>query len=324
MATIRERWWPAPIPRLANGEVDKEKARAAGKRCTYICDFFDQQGVRRQKSFKRRKDADSFMVTTRAQVQTGVYTPESTSATVGEAIDLWIERAVAEQLEHGTRGQYAQHKAHILALIDGSTKLAKLTQARVEQLRDDLLKAHSRPMARKILASFKGVLREAKRRGLVAQNVAADTTIGTNGRHKRKLRVGVDLPTVDEFRAMLATASDLKSRAMISLAGIAGLRASELRGLPWADLDLGPKPGVTITQRADAWGKIGSPKSESAHRTIELGEMTVRALREWRLAQPPLVTKDEHGNEIKRPRTLVFGTASDKPDMLGNLQDRVL
>jgi hypothetical protein len=64
---------------------------------------------------------------------------------------------------------------------------------------------------------------------------------------------------------------------------------------------------VTVSQRADCWAQIGSPKSQTSRRTIPLGEPTARALRAWKLAQPPVVTKDAEGNEITRPRTLVSG-----------------
>jgi integrase len=44
---------------------------------------------------------------------------------------------------------------------------------------------------------------------------------------------------------------------------------------------------------------------------VPLGDIAARALKEWRLAQPP-------------GRSLVFGTGSDKPDLLGNLQRRLM
>jgi integrase len=295
MATIRKRAWVT-----ASGEP----------REAWQVGFVDQDGQRRHKQFARKKDADDWLVTARGQVQRGVYTPESTSVTIGEAIDFWIERAAAEGLEYGTQQQYRQHRAHILAAINGKTTLARLTQARCEQLRDELLKAHSRPMARKILASFKSVIRDARRRGLIAQNVAADTTIGANGRHRRRLEVGVDVPTPGEVKTLIE-AADPKARALISLAGLAGLRASEFRALRWSNLDLGTRPVVTILERADYRSVLGSPKSASSRRTVPLGEVTVRALKEWRLAQPA-------------GRTLAFGTASDRPDMLSNLQRRLL
>jgi integrase len=307
MASIRKRSWKS------GGEV----------KTAWVADYFDQHGKRRLKTFKAKKDADSWMVSARHQVAQGTHSPESTSRTIGEAIDLWIQRAEAEGLERATVDQYKQHRGHILALIAADTKLAKITQARCEQLRDDLLARHSRQMARKILQSFKSVLKDAKRRGLVAQNVAADTAIGTAKRHKPRLKAGVDFPLPGELRVMLE-AGRPKERALVSLAGLAGLRASELRGLSWPDLALGDKPAVTIARRADRWSQLGSPKSESSQRLVPLGETAARALKEWRLAQPPVKAEDEQGNEIGRPRTLVFGTASDKPDVLGNLQRRLL
>jgi integrase len=274
------------------------------------CDFTDQDGRRVRKQFTRRRDADAFMVTARGQVQVGTYTPDSTSATIGEACDLWLERAAAEGLEQGTRQNYRQHVAHILTVIDRNTKLSRLTQARCEQVRDDLLKAHSRDMARKVLQSFRAVIKDAKRRGLIAQNLATDTTIGAAKRHKRRLKAGVDFPVPAEVKALIDTGQP-KARAMVCLAGLAALRASEIRALKWSDLNLGASPTVTIEERADKWSTVGSPKSESARRTVPLGETAGRALKEWRLAQP-------HG------RTLAFGTATDRPDRLNNLQRRLL
>jgi integrase len=294
MATIRKRTWRTK----------------GGERTAWICDYADQDGTRRLKTFQTRKEADRWLVTARHQVATGTHTPEATSSTIGEALELWLQRGAAEGLEPATVDQYRQHRAHILAVIGADTKLAKITTARCEQVRDDLMARHSRPMARKVLASFKSVLRDAKRRGLVAANIAAETTIGGGGRHKRKLEVGVDVPTPAEVKALLAAANP-KARALVALAALAGLRASELRGLRWADVALGQKPAVTVAQRADRRSVLGSPKSASSRRTVPLGETAARALKEWRLAQPP-------------GRTLVFGTASDKPDMLGNLQRRLL
>jgi integrase len=188
MASVRKRSW-----RTSTGE----------EREAWIADFTDQNGARHQPQFARRKDADAWLVRARAQVQGGTYTPDSTSVTIGEACELWLDRAAAEGLEFGTQQQYREHKVHVLAVIDDKLKLSRLTQVRCEQVRDDLLKAHSREMARKVLQSFKAVLKDAKRRGLIAQNVAADTTIGAAKRHKRKLKAGVDFPLPTELSAML-------------------------------------------------------------------------------------------------------------------------
>jgi integrase len=295
MAKIVERVW-----RAADGSP----------RRGWQVDFVDQHGKRQRKQFQRRKDADAWLVNARAQVQRGTFTADTASATLGVAIEAWLQRAQAEGLEPGTLQQYRQLAAHVWALMPESVKLARITQAGVEQFRDAALRAHGRPMARKVLAAFKAILKDAKRRGLIAQNVAAETSIGAAKRHKAKLKAGVDFPLPGEVRALL-DAGVPKERAIVALAALAGLRASELRALRWADLQLGAPPTVTVAQRADRWSRIGSPKSETSRRTVPLGQTAAQALREWRLAQPP-------------GRALVFGTAKDRPDMLGNLQRRLL
>jgi len=307
MATIKKRNWTDP---------------KGAKREAWQVRFVDQDGKQRAKQFERKKDADAYLTSVRPQVRDGTYTPESTSPTIREAADAWIEHAKAEGLERSTIEAYERERDHVLALIDPDTKLAKLTQARCEHLRDDLMKAHSRAMARRVLQTFKSIMKDAKRRGMVAQNVAADTTIGTAKRHRKRLEVGVDIPTPDEINALVGAAAD-KALALVCLAAHAGLRASELRGLRWTDLDLGSKPMVTISQRADRWAEIGSPKSDAARRTVPLGEPAAQALRAWKLAQPP-VTYHEDGEKRQRPATLVFGTGADKPDMLTNLRKRLL
>jgi integrase len=55
--------------------------------------------------------------------------------------------------------------------------------------------------------------------------------------------------------------------------------------LPWVNLDL--QAGVLrVTQRADKFNTIGSPKSSSGHRTVPMPPMLTNTLREWRLRCP--------------------------------------
>ena len=72
---------------------------------------------------------------------------------------------------------------------------------------------------------------------------------------------------------------------MLLTAIFTGLRASELRGLRWNDVDLG-KAQIHVRQRADKFNAIGKPKSASGQRTIPLPPLVVNTLREWKLACP--------------------------------------
>jgi integrase len=216
-------------------------------------------------------------------VRQGVHTAPSKSITVAEAAEAWIKRVEADGRERATVREYRQHAdLHILPRI-GRLKLARLTAAKVEAFRDDLLANHSRQLARKVLTSFKSLLKAAK-----FAHVAADVSVRTDKRGKRQLEPGVDFPTTGEIKRLIAAAKefDPKRRTLLLTAALTGLRASELRGLPWKDVGL--KAGeLHVRQRADRFNRIGSPKSESSRRAVPLdADVLIPALKEWRLACP--------------------------------------
>src|SRR5208282_5031823 len=95
-------------------------------------------------------------------------------------------------------------------------------------------------------------LRKARRRGAERQ---------AERRQRGKLKVGVDIPTREEIRAIVGTAQG-RWRPLILTAIFTGLRASELRGLRWQDVDFA-KSELHVRQRADRFSEIGKPKSES-------------------------------------------------------------
>lgn len=243
-------------------------------------DYRDQSGKRRAKQFARKKDAEAWFTQAGWEVSKGLHTPDSQSTTVAKAADLWVEKAEQEKRERGTIEQYrALADLHIKPLL-GAERLSRLSRPRVEAFRDELLRTRSKAMASKIVRALSSVLADANRRGLVAQNVASEVRVVRSKRDKKK----IEIPTTAELKAMLAGAgSDLKPLLMMAI--YTGLRASELRGLRWKDVNL--KAGtVTVSQRADRYCEIGPPKSDAGHRTIPLAPALVAALKEWKLACP--------------------------------------
>ena len=174
----------------------------------------------------------------------------------------------------------------------GTVKLAQLTVPMVRALEDRLRADRSGAMVRKILGSLGSILADAQERGLVAQNVVRSLRIRrrrgkdrhADKRKSGKLKVGVDIPTPAEVRAIIAHLEG-RWRPMLLTAIFTGLRASELRGLRWADIDL-KRGEIHVRQRADRHNEIGPPKSEAGERAIPLPPMVVNALREWKLACP--------------------------------------
>ena len=273
---------------------------------SWVVDYVDQESVRRIRTFARKKEADAYHDTVKVDVRQGVHTPHNTSITVAEAAADWIKYVSLEGRERSTIQGYAGHVAlHINPRL-GREKLAKLTTPRVNAFRDDLLASSlSRVTAGKVLISLKSLLRDAKRRGNVAQNVALDVKIGPDKR-RRKLKVGVDIPTLDEVRRIIHTAG--KGRALLLTAIFTGLRSSELRGLRWEDVDL-KKGELHVRQRADCFNVIGKPKSDAGTRTVPLPAPLLNALREWKLACPKgalgLVFPNGAGNIENQPNIMM-------------------
>jgi integrase len=268
------------------------KTREGETKEAWIVDYTDQLGDRHIKTFPRKKDADAYHARVAVDVGAGTHTADSRSITVAEAGRLWIESGEAANLERSTLEAYQRHLALHIAPLIGGVRLAQLTAPMVRAFEDQLRADRSSAMVRKVLVSLSSILADAQERGLVAQNVVRSLRTRrprgrerhANQRQKGKLKVGVDIPTLDEMRAIIAHLEG-RWRPMLLTAIFTGLRASELRGLRWADVDL-KRGEIHVRQRADRWRAIGRPKSATSERTIPLLPMAANALREWKLTCP--------------------------------------
>jgi integrase len=274
MASIRKRAWLSP-----KGE----------EKTAWQCDYVDAAGKRRSKQFSRKKDAQTWLTTAAYEVGIGTHTPDSQTITIAKAAELWLARAKREKLETSTVATYDQHvRLHIVPMC-GERKLSQITRPMAEGWRDDLMEKLSRPMATRVLRSLSAIVSEAQGRGYIAQNVLTDVKVRRAKREKPKITV----PTKEHLKAIITAAKASVEPMAYSLTLIAiycGLRASELRGLPWRCIDV--KAGtVTVDQRADLKNRIGPPKSEAGYRTIPFPPSALTALKAWKLACP--VTDDD-------------------------------
>jgi integrase len=285
----------------------------------WIVDYATKGG-RHIRTFAKKKQADEFAATAKVEVIQGIHTPSSRSITVGEAGNLWITSAENNKLERATIDGYRQHlDLHIVPFL-GSIKLSELSTPIVREFEDRLGADRKHPrspgLVRKVRGSLGAILADAQERGLVTRNVVRELRSGrrrgkerpADRRRKGKLKVGVDIPSPAEIKAIIE-AADGKWRPFFLTAIFTGLRASELRGLRWADVDL-KKQELHVTQRADCYQDIGAPKTESGHRTVPITPKLVSVLKEWRLACP--------SGELD----LVFPNGDGKVEWHGNIINR--
>jgi integrase len=262
---------------------------AGEQKQAFVADFTDQHGVRHLKTFERKKDADAFHASVKVNVRAGVHT--SSKMTVAQAGAQWIATCEANGLEAATVANYQQHlDIHLVPLI-GSVRLAELTVPFVRAFQDRLRKTGRSPaMVKRVVGSLGAILADAQERGNVAQNVVRSLNQRKKRRHderrqRGRLKVGVDIPTPQEIKAIVAHLKG-RYRPLLMTAIFTGLRASELRGLRWVDVDL-KKAHLHVRQRADVFRQIGKPKSAAGERTIPMPPpLLVNTLREWKLQCP--------------------------------------
>lgn len=179
---------------------------------------------------------------------------------------------------------------HITPFI-GETRLTALNILAVRAFEDRLREGgRSQAMVHKGMVGLGSLLADAQERGLTGHNVIQDIRGRRKGgerrqerRQKGRLKVGEDIPT-REIKALVGALSG-RWRPLLLTAIFTGLRASELRGLRWRDVDLDRRE-IHVRQRADHFNEIGKPKSISGERKVPAPPIVINALREWKLACP--------------------------------------
>ena len=293
------------------------KTRGGEPREAWVFDYVDQAGKRHIETFKRKKDAEARKVEVLPEVKDGTHSPKSASVTVATAGEEWLESCEEAGLERTTIDQYRQHLTFHITPFLGAMKLSQLSVPGVRTFQGKLRKEGRSPaMVKRVTVSLGSILADAQERGRVSRNVvremARNKTRGkvrqSERRQKRDLQVGVDIPTPAEVRAIMEKATS-RWRPLLVTAIFTGLRASELRGLTWRDVDL-QNSTVHVRQRADKYNAMGMPKSKTGQRSIPIPPMVVNTLREWKLACPngalglvfPTSTgkHEGHSNIVKR------------------------
>jgi integrase len=284
----------------------------------WVVDYADAKGKRRLKTFPRKKEADGFAATAKVEVREGTHVADRESVTMEQAGALWLARAKAHPLERATIDTYWQYLTYHIEPFIGGVRLSRFTAPAARAFEDQLRNEGRSPfMVRRVMRTLGSILADAQERGLIVRNVVRELKAQRRGRgserksdQRGKLKVGVDIPTREEIKAIIDQAKG-RWRPLLITAILTGLRASELRGLRWQDVDL-KKCVLHVRQRADRFNEIGRPKSEAGERSIPLPPIVVAELRDWK----PSCPVGDAG--------LVFPSGAGKVESLGNIINRGL
>ncbi len=280
-------------------------------------------GKQRNRSFLRRKEAQAFIESIRASENT--LAQADPHKTVQDALDRWYAlctttgRDGREPIERSTSRKYALHRDIITAEIGGK-KLSDLDQRACEAFRDTLLGRYSRPYAKKILTSFKSAMKQAVSDRALPTDPAANVYVRISKRQRNANKITI--PNLSEVQqltrsidVLMGSNNEQRRRAWSRYGPLfytqlyAGLRPTEVRGLPWHDVDW-ERGGLQITQDADEDNEIGPLKSGAGYRYIPLPGFVMDLLRAWEKSCP----KGNPG--------LVFPNWAGKVESLANITNR--
>lgn len=322
MASISERKW-----KNKNGKEQK----------AYVVYYADGRGKRFSKQFVRRKDAVAFRGEKDVAKSQGK-SSASSKATVVAAAEKWLSIAETEGVrdtgvpvaEHTLR-MYRSHVENYIKPYFGNMKLRLLQKHDVHEFVSYLLKkAPSNATAKKVLTSFKSMMKVAKSRNLFEGLDLKDVKIKVSREQEEN---DVVIPTIEEVRCILSAADALAKgeavlpgrkldkghiermtkawlrwRPLVYMLVETGMRMGEIRGLSWNCINF-QKGYLLVEQAATENGEIKPPKTKYGYRTLALSERLRGMLK-------ALQAKQGQG------RKLVFGTSSDKPEGLGNIANR--
>ena len=167
----------------------KWRTRSGDELEAWVVDYSDTEGVRHLKTFKLKKDAETFEAEARQQILAGTHVPHFKSKTVAEAGALWLATAKGAELGRATILLYEELlRLHIVPFI-GSMKLAQLSVPVVRAFEDKLKeKGRSPSMVARVLVALGSILADAQDRGLTVHNAVRERGRSRRGKKKSKIR----------------------------------------------------------------------------------------------------------------------------------------
>jgi integrase len=191
------------------------------------------------------------------------------SKTVGELLDIYIERCIAEDLSPTTVHEYRRIADTVLKPALGNVRAAKLDSVDLNSLYRSLRAQGKKPTTvRRVHALVSATFRYAKKEKLFDHNPAADASPPSV-----KDTPQVQAPAVEQVSALIKAAEtrDPMLATLITLAALTGARRGELVGLRWDDWD---ETGETLRIARSAYktddGSV-DVKSTKTHQERRIG-----------------------------------------------------
>jgi integrase len=196
--------------------------------------------------------------------------------------DLFTDYQASRRLSERTKA----HERHLLDRHLGKVKTRRVqdvTASDVAAVLRGMRDTYSPWTCVAVYRILRGTFALGVRRGTLTRSPVDGLAPAELPKQRNKTRVAVLEPVT--IAKLVKAGTSKRWKAALALAGYAGLRLGELRGLTWADVDL---QAGTITVRRSLLpdGTAKAPKTEAGGRTVPILPALRRELVAWKVRSP--------------------------------------
>lgn len=283
----------------------------------------------RRRGFPTKRAAQEALDEIKGTVRRGEWVAPD-RASLGDYLTRWLDGLTTAGRRDTTVDSYRRTLRYVFTRPIAHVPLQALTALELDGLYSELSTSGRRDgtglslrTVRYVHAVLRKALADAEGKGIIARNVARRASPPRTAA-TRAPEMSVWTPA--ELHSFFELTADHHHGALIRLAGMSGLRRSELCGLRWSDIDL--DAGLLRVRRrittVDHRPVEGDVKSARSRRTVDLDAETVRVLRVHRRMQ--LEQRMSVGPHY-RDADLVFAMPDGRgwnPDVITRAFDRLV
>lgn len=222
-----------------------------------------------------KKEANAVMHELINEMDKGKAIKKSTSISVGEWMDQWLEMYLPN-IEETTRVGYRTKIHCYIRPALGNIKLASLKTVHIQKMVNDMIEQGLSPKnIRDTYVNVNSAMKQAVKLRMIAYNPCEGVTLPKRKKYKSNV---YDTEMISKLLD-LARGTDIYIPILLCVS--AGLRRGEMLALGWDNVDF--EKGIISIQRNLVRGEDGyiikAPKSESGIRDIHLGREVMEELR---------------------------------------------
>jgi integrase len=217
--------------------------------------------------------------------------------TFNDYAQKWL-KTYCEGLSPTTQEGYRKSVKYANKYI-GDAILVKILPVHIQEMVNSFSKTHSEKTCKNLIGDIRGVFNYA----IVNKMINANPCVGIKVKSK-KGKYKYNIYTVEQFNSLLDSVTDTSLELPVILAGLCGMRLSEIMGLMWGDIDF-EECTVDIRRAMVFVGKEvieKDTKTNNSYRKIDVPYYVIERLKQYRgigYVYPKKDGSPEHGGNYR-------------------------